>query len=81
MESDKQIHFLFYHLLAILIRNTTAKNKQIQNKSKFMAWCYRNVSQLISTHTGGYVENEAGCEARIQERGEEMTIWHSPAYR
>lgn len=46
-----------------------------------MAWCYRNVTQLISTHTGGYVENEAGCEARIQERGEEMTIWHSPAYR
>ena len=45
-----------------------------------MAWCYRNVTQLISRHTGGYVENEAGCEPRIQVRGEEMTIWHSPAY-
>ena len=47
----------------------------------FMAWRYRNVTQLTATHTGGYVENEAGCEPRIQVRGEEMTIRYLSAYR
>lgn len=78
MESDK-LRFISCFTTCWLYQLEILEQKT-NPKQTFMAWCYRNVTQLISRHTGGYVENEAGCEPRIQVRGEEMTIWHSPAY-